>query len=80
MGKHDEKKGFIYRVCNLYLLFIIECLAIIFKSYLLFKVSMVMSREKFQKMPFFLLLTLIGTMADDISWITKIIQLLFLPI
>ena len=72
--------NFIYATFgNLYLLFIIECLAILFKSYLLFKVSTVMSREKFQKMTFFLLLTLIGTMADDISWITKIIQLLFLP-
>jgi DNA-binding NtrC family response regulator len=64
---------------NLYLLFIIECFAILCKSYLLFKVITYMTRERFQKMALFLLLTLIGTMADDISWLTKITQILFLP-
>jgi len=64
---------------NCHLLFIIECLAILFKSYLLFYVIRFMSRKGLQKTAFFLMLALMGTLIDDIAWLTKIIQLLFIP-
>lgn len=64
---------------NCYVLFIIECLAILCKSYILISIVNFLHRERFQKTVFFLILALVGTLTDDLSWLIKIVQILFIP-
>jgi len=64
---------------NCYVLFIVEFLAILCKSYILFSLINFLQHERLQKTLFFLILALIGTITDDLAWLIKLAQMLFIP-
>jgi len=76
----DTIMGFINSLLGNYnLLFIFECIAISIKSYLLYNIAKISFKIKFQRILLLLLLILSGAILDDLAWIVKLAQILFIP-